>query len=66
LHALSHAILKLAVSISPFKEGKEGEVKMSDREIRSIISELKHSLIEVPYPIGNTIPLRYALSLMCE
>jgi hypothetical protein len=36
----------MAISISPFKEGKEGEVTLSDCEIRSIISELKHSLIK--------------------
>ncbi|KAJ3709043.1 hypothetical protein LUZ61_012748 [Rhynchospora tenuis] len=56
LHALSHAILKLAVSTSPLKEGKE--VISSDSEMRSIISELKHNLTEETFPIKTEIPLR--------
>ncbi|KAF3341545.1 hypothetical protein FCM35_KLT00183 [Carex littledalei] len=61
LHALSRAILKLAVSTSPFKEENEGEVKNSDTEMRSIISELKHNLIDVTCPTENEIPLRVYL-----
>lgn len=61
MHALSRAILKLAVSTSQFKEEKEGEVKNSDTEMRSIILELKHNLIDVTCPTENEIPLRYAI-----
>ncbi|KAJ4757235.1 acyl-CoA synthetase family protein [Rhynchospora pubera] len=59
LHALSHAILKLAVSTSPFKEGKE--LISSDSEMRSIISQLKHNLPEETFPNKTEIPSRVFL-----
>ncbi|KAJ1704738.1 hypothetical protein LUZ63_004517 [Rhynchospora breviuscula] len=59
LHALSHAILKLAVSTSPFKEGNE--VISSYSEMTSIISQLKHNLPEETFPNKTEIPLRVFL-----
>lgn len=59
LHALSQAILKLAIS-SPFK-GQEGEVKKSYPEMKPMISKLKHNLIDATCPTDNESPLRYAI-----
>lgn len=61
MHALSRAILKLAVSTSLCKKGKGGEVKNSDPEMKSMISELKHNLVDATCQTENEIPLKYGI-----